>query len=129
MEEFLLRLFLARYELNVVDDENVRVPVFLTEQAHRTGVETFNKRIREILSLEIYDNFLGIGLKDPVCNRVEKMRFSDAGRTLHEERVELGRRLFRDRFCSGKSESVGRAYDEIIERIAVGAVEDLFVVR
>ena len=78
MEEFLLRRFLARDELDIVDQERVGLAVFFAEAGRRTGADGFDQLVRELVALDVDDRLFGEVLFQLVADRVQQVRLAEA---------------------------------------------------
>ena len=95
-EEFLLRRLLAGDELNIVDEENVRLAVPLAEFLRRAVADRLDHFVREFVSLYIKDIHLRVAEGDLVADGVQKVRLAKSRVAVDEERVIEARGLRRD---------------------------------
>ena len=87
MEEFFLRMLFLREELDVVDEQDVDVAVFLPEGfgiAVSNGVDEF---VREFFARNVEDAHLGEFLQNLVPDGVHEMRLAESHAAVHEEGI------------------------------------------
>ena len=79
MEEFVLYLLLAGYELHIVHQQQVRFPIFGTELAAPTGTDELDEFVDEIIALDVDDLRRRARRADLVGDGVNEVRFAKAG--------------------------------------------------
>ena len=117
MKEFFLRVLLFGEELDIVDEQDVDVAVFLAERfgiAVSDGIDEF---IRKFFARNVKDAHLGEFFQDLVPDGVHEMRLSKAYAAIHEEGVVDSSGRFGDGERGCMSEAVGIARDECIEGV------------
>ena len=117
MEEFLQSRVLSGDEMNVVDKQNVGLPVLFPELRSDVPVDRIDKLVRELLAAYVNDPVIGIVLCDPVGYRIEQMGLSDAGRTVYEQRIVGIHRSIGNGKRRGMGKPVGASDDEVFERV------------
>ena len=119
MEKFLLRAVLARDELDIVHEQQIRVAVFLAEVFGRAGADGFDHLIDELLTLDVGDLRRRIVVADGLADGEQKVRLAEAGVAIDQQGVIRLAGILRhgDGRCVGKL--VARADDEAVERVAV----------
>ena len=115
MEELLLRTLFTDNELNIVDQENVDVAIFLAELGHchvvavTNGVDQF---ICKVFAGNVENFGFRIVLQYKMSNRMHQMRLSKSDSCIQVQRVVDFTRRFRD--CEGGSvcEHIISAHDK-----------------
>jgi hypothetical protein len=92
VEEFLLRLLLSSEELDIVDEESVRVAVLGAEFIHAALAGGLNVFRGELLGGDI--EYLHVRIGEGMGNGMQEMRFAEAAVTVDEQWV------MRSRCCS-----------------------------
>ena len=116
MEKFLLRGFLAGNKLDIVDEEQVRIAVFVAELVVAAFLQGGDQLIGKLITLDIDDVVAGMIFMNDARDRVEQVCLAEAGRTVDEKRVIRLRRIVGDGDGCGVRKAVGRADNKIIER-------------
>ena len=122
MEEFLLRTFLAADELDIVDEQNVRIAVLAAEFRHLGKAERLDQLVGEVVAFDIANHHVGIVLLDFVADRVEKMGFSESRVAVEEQGIVRLGRIRRDGKACRVREFVGRSDNEGIKGILIVGV-------
>jgi hypothetical protein len=117
VEELLLGLRLAREELDIVDQEHVRVAVGLLEGFEGARTERPDEVVGERLDSCVTDLGGAAERGYVVADRVEEVGLSEPGRRVQEERVVGLPGEFGDRERRCMSEAVAVANDELVEAI------------
>ena len=91
VEKFLLRTFLARKKLDIVNQKNVSLTVFLAEFDERSVLDGINELICKLFTGKVNDLCRFIGCLDMVADRVEQMGLAQSAHAINEKRV-VGRR-------------------------------------
>src|SRR5436305_7030593 len=92
VEELLLRLGLAGQELNVVDQEDVHIPICALEAIQRTGAQSGDEVIGEGLDCRVPDDGAAAEGGDVITDGVEKVRLTQTRWCVQEQRVVGGSR-------------------------------------
>ena len=116
MEKFLLRGFLAGDKLDIVDEEQVRIAVFVAELVVAAFLQGGDQLVGKLIALDIDDVVAGMIFMNDARDRVEQVCLAEAGRTVDEKRVIRLRRIVGDGDGCGVRKAVGRADNKIIER-------------
>ena len=116
MEKFLLRGFLAGDKLDIIDEEEVRVAVFVAEFVVAALLQGGDELVGELVALDIDDVVAGMIFMHDAGDGIQQMRLAEAGRAVNEQRVIRFRRIVGDRDGRRVRKAVGRADDEIIKR-------------
>ena len=116
MEKFLLRGFLAGDKLDIIDEEEVRVAVFVAEFVVAALLQGDDELVGELVALDIDDVVAGMIFMHDAGDGIQQMRLAEAGRAVNEQRVIRLRRIVGDRDGRRVRKAVGRADDEIIKR-------------
>ena len=122
VEKFLLRGFLARDELNIVHQKQVRAAVFVAELDVLPLFDRLDQLVRELIALDVHDVVIGVRLAKLRRNGVQQVRFAEPRRTVNEQRIVGIGGLVRHRQRRRVGKAVRRADHERIEcelRIAV----------
>jgi len=118
MEEFLLRALLAGEELDVVDHQHVRLPVFLPEFDESAVLNGVDELVGELLAGDVENLRTLAGGEHVVADGLQQVRFAESAAAVDEKRVVgLGWRL-RDGEGRGVGELIVRADDECVEIVA-----------
>lgn len=117
VEEFLLGIFLAGDELDVVDQNTVNVTVFIFELIDIFGTESRNKFVAEGFGGKVTDFEIRIVFKKLPANGLHQMGFANPDATPNKERVVGKAGVFDDALGGGKGEIVTVANDQIIEGV------------
>ena len=117
MEELLLGLHLALQELDVVDQQDVDVPVAALEGAGLVVSDAVDEVVGELLGVHVADPDPGIEVLRVVPDGVQQVGLAEPGLAVDEERVVgLGRRLG-DGDRRGMGESVAGPDHERLEGV------------
>ena len=119
VEKFLLRAVLARDELDIVHEQQIRVAVFLAEVFGRAGADGFDHLIDELLALDVGNLRRRIVVADGLADGEQKVRLAEAGVAVDQQGVIRLAGILRhgDGRCVGKL--VARTDDEAVKRVAV----------
>ena len=112
MEKLVLCLYLAGYELDIVYQHQIGLPVLGAEVAGLAGADGFDKIIDELVALDIEDPGGGILLMDDVGNGVEQMGLAQARTAIDEQGVVVLARRVGHGAGGGAGQLVGGAYHE-----------------
>ena len=112
VEKFLLRAFFPAEELDVVDQEQIRLAIAFAEFDQVVVLNRVDEFVDEQLAREIHDpGVFGAGA-DVLADRLHQMRLAEPDPAVNEERVVgLGRRL-RDGQTGGVRDFIVRADDK-----------------
>ena len=117
VEEFLLCLLLAGDKLNIVNQKQVGIAVFVAEFKVFTAADRFDEFIDKLIALDIDDVVIRMLLLDAVGDGIEQMRFAQAALSVDKQRIIGGGSFLRDGFGSGKGVLVGRADNKGIKGV------------
>ena len=118
VEELFLRPLLVGDELDVVDQEEVDPAVAGPELVDLALLDRGDELVRELLARRV-DDALARELRDHlVADRVHQVGLAEAHPAVQEQRVVGVTGSLRDRQRRGVGEAVGRADDEVRERVA-----------
>ena len=115
MEKFLLRRFLAGDKLNIVNQKQIGVAVFIAEFIVPAFLQGSNQFICKLITLDIDDVVAGMVFVHDARNGVEKVRFAEAGRAINEKRVIRFRRIVGHRNSCCVRKAIRGADDEIVK--------------
>ena len=115
MEEFVLYLLLAGYELHIVHQQQVRFPIFGTELAAPAGTDQLDEFVDEIVALDVDDLGVLIVPADNVGNGIEQMSLTKAGISVDQQGVIVLSRVLRHSLRGGVGQLVAGAYHEGIK--------------
>ena len=115
MEEFLLGGFLAGDELDIVDEEQVRFPIFVAEFDVLTALDGGNQFVGKLVTLDVDNLGIRLLLTDAVGNGIQQMGLTHAGRAVDKQRVVHITGMVADGDGSRMGKAVGRAHHEIIK--------------
>ena len=117
MEELLLRRFLPREELDVVDEEDVGGAVAVLELERRGVLDRVDHLVHELLGRDEEDPLAGSLLTDVVPDGVHEMRLAEPDAAVEEERVVARAGALRHRLADGVRELIPASDDEGVERV------------
>ena len=117
MEKFLLRGFLSRNELDVVDEKNVGLAVFFAEFDRSLIGNGCDELICKLFALHVYDVCAGVVQAYFVGYGVEKMCFSESGLTVDEKRIVGCSRIVGYRNAGGMGKFIGISYNKAVKGI------------
>ena len=118
MEKFFLCGDLTRDELNIVDEEHIRVAVFFLELGCGLLFDGANELVCEVFTLDEDDIEFGCLALDLVCDCFHEVSFAKSGRTVKEEGV-IGCGMVGNGDGCRVRELVGAADDKVIERVVL----------
>ena len=127
MEKFLLRAVLARDELDIVHEQQIRVAVFLAEVFGRAGADGFDHLIDELLALNVGNLRRRIVVADGLADGEQKVRLAEAGVAVDQQGVIRLAGILRhgDGRCVGKL--VARTDDEAVKRVEARDVKCMYL--
>ena len=117
VEEFFLELFRALEELDVVDQENVDLAVSTLERRHSLRAHRIHELVHHRFRRNVTHAFTRKQRANMVPNCVKEVGLSETGRAVDEQRVVRPGRALGDRERRRVCEPVGRADDELVERV------------
>ena len=118
VEELLLGPLLVGDELDVVDEQQVDPPVARPEVVDPALLDAGDELVGELLAGDVDDALAREARDDRVADGVHQVRLAQADAAVQEERVVGVARALGDRQARGMGEAVGRADDEVAERVA-----------
>ena len=118
VEELVLRAFLARHELDVVDEQHVDAAIARSEIEDAIEAHGVDHLVHETLGRDVGQHEPGMMLHDVVADRVHQVRLAEADAAVNEQRVIRARRRFRNRAARGMRKLVRRSDDERVEGVA-----------
>src|SRR5688572_13164099 len=87
VEELLLRAFLAAEELDVVDQQQVRLAITLPELYQRAVLDRVDEFVDEELTREIHHLRVLLFREDVLADRLHQVRLAEPDAAVNEERV------------------------------------------
>ena len=115
VEELLLEALFALHELDVVDEEDVAVPVPALEGQGGRGPEGVDEVVHEGLGGDVEDLAAGVVLGHVVADGVEQVGLAETGVAVNEEGVVGTAGRFRHGLGGGVRQAVRRGGDEVLE--------------
>ena len=115
MEELVLDLLLAGYELHVVHQQQIGFPVFGPEFAAPAGPDQLDELVDEVVALDIDDLGVAVVFADDVGNGVQQVGLAQAGVTVDQQGVVVLGGMLRHRHGGGIGQLVAGAHHEGIE--------------
>ena len=115
MEKFLLRRFLAGDKLDIVDEEQVGIAVFIAELIVPALLQGGNQLVCKLIALDIDDIIAGVVLMHDAGDGVKQVRFAKAGRAVNKKGIIRFRRVIGDGNGGGVREAVRGADDKVVE--------------
>src|SRR5712692_3037461 len=116
VEKLLLRAFLARQELNVVDHQHVDMTIPLPQIHHFVVSNGVDDLVCKLLGRQIGNPEIG-PLRHIISNGIQEVRLPQPGLPVDKEWVIGFRRLFGDRHTGGMGKLVSCAHNEILKCI------------
>jgi hypothetical protein len=118
VEELVLRAFLARYELDVVDQQHVHAAIARSEVEDAIETHGVDHLVHEALGRDIGEHEARVVLHHVMADRVHQVRLAEPDAAMNEQRVVRSRRRFRYRAARGVRELVRWPDDEGVEGVA-----------
>ena len=118
VEELLLEGLLALHELDVVDEQDVALPVAAFERRRRAVADGVHELVHVGLGGDVADVAAAEVLQDVVPDGVEEVGLAEPGVPVDEQRVVGTGRGLGHGLGGGVGEPVGRGDDEGLERVA-----------
>ena len=115
MEKFLLRRFLAGDKLNIVNQKQIGVAVFIAELIVPALLQGGNQLVCKLIALDIDDIIAGVVLMHDAGDGVKQVRFAKAGRAVNKKGIIRFRRVIGDGNGGGVREAVRGADDKVVE--------------
>ena len=115
MKELVLGTFLTGDELDIIDEEQVCLPVLAAELDIFAVLDGLDQLVGELVGPDVDDVGVGVDLADAVGDGVEQMGLAHAGRAVEEQGVIDLARGFGYRQGGAVGEAVTGAHDEIVE--------------
>ena len=128
VEKLLLRALLAGQELDVVDEQHIRLAVFLTELLHRRRLDGGNRLVGEHFTIHVNDVEIRVIFLDLKLDGVQKVGLAQARRPIDEQRVVRAGRVRRHGLRGRKRKLVRRSLDEILKGEIIPAAGQRFLV-
>ena len=128
VEELLLRGFLARQKLDIVDQQHVGLTVFLAELLGRGGLNGGDDLVGEHLAVHIHDVEIGVVLFDLDLNGVQQVGLAQTRRAVDEQRVVGTAGVGGHGLRGGVGKLVAGAFDEVFKgKVVPSAGQGTFV--
>ena len=127
VEEFLLGALLARQELDIVDEQHVRLTVLLPELLGGGRLHRRDDLVGEHFTVHIDDVEIRVVLLDLDLDGVEQMGLAQARRSVDEQRIVRPRRIRRDSLGRRIGKLVGGTLDEVLEGEIVPAAGQILL--
>jgi len=129
MKELLLRLLLAGDELDIVHQQDARLPVLLPELGVAALPDGCDQLVGEVVALDVHDPQVLPFALDLMGDGVEQMGLAQSGVTVDEQRVEVFRRLIRHGPCRRIGQLVLRPHHIRLEGEGVGIQQGAGLIR
>ena len=126
MEEFLLGRILAGDELDIVDEQHVRVAVAVVEFDRRAVADGRDQLVCEFVAFDVDDVHLRAVFLDFIKNRVEQVRFAKSRIAVNKQRIVKLGGFRRDGEAGRVRKLVAGADDKRFERVLVVVAAFLF---
>jgi len=124
---FLGALFVGQ-EVDVIDDEHVRVAVAVTELAHLAGGDGLDELVHKAFARNINNPEIRLLVQDALTNRLQEVRLTQAHAAVNEQRVVGHARLIGDGGCCGCGKVVVGAGDEGLKGVIRREDRDVVIV-
>ena len=108
MEELLLRLYLSGDELNIVHQQNVRLPVLLPELRVAVLPDGGHQLVGKVVALDVYDLRRGPLFPQGVGDGVQQVGLAQSAVAVDKQRVVVLAGLLRHRLGGGEGQLVLR---------------------
>ena len=118
VEKFFLRALLAAEELDVVDQEQIGLPIAFAEFHQLVVLDRVDEFVDEKLARKIHDLRVFLFRPDVLADRLHQMRLAEPDAAVNEERVVGSGRRLRDGETRGVRDLVVRPDDERFETVA-----------
>ncbi len=118
VEELVLRAFLARDELDVVDEQHVDAAIARAEIEDAIESHGVDHLVHETLGRDVGEHESRMMLHDVVADRVHQVRLAETDAAVDEERVVRSRRRFRNGAARRVRKLIRRPDDEGVEGVA-----------
>jgi hypothetical protein len=115
VEEGLLSLIFSLQELNVVNQQNVNIPIFGLKSRASVVLDGINEVVRELFGGNVANLNFWIKAQGIVANGMQKVCLTKSRSTVYKQRVICLGWSFGDSECSRVSESVGTSGNEVVE--------------
>ena len=115
VEKLVLCLLLARHELNVVHQQQVRLPVLHAEVLALAAADGVHKLVDEIVALDIDDAGIRLFFHDLMGNGVDEVGLSQTAVTVNEQGVVVLCRLGGHRLGGGKGQLIGGTHHKVLK--------------
>ena len=117
VEEFLLSGGFSGDELNIVDQQNITVPIALVELVHFLLGKAFDHLVGEIVALDVKHAEIGFFLFDLVDHRAHQVRLTQTAVSVNKEGIVVGGGTVGNGAAGGVSKLIGITHDEIFKGI------------
>ena len=87
MEKLLLDAFLALQELDIVDQQNIQLPVLLAELGQLAVLQSLNELIGEALARQVSDPGVLLVGQDVMTDRLKQVRLAQTHATKEKQRI------------------------------------------
>src|SRR3990172_8142439 len=123
MEEFGLRSFFPRDELDIIDEQDIHPPKFISKLVHLFVTEGIDELVRKLFRREVAD-LLDLG-KNPVHENMvpdgmEEVRLPQSDASVDEKGIIILGRLIGHRQASGIGKLITGSHDKIVKGILRG---------
>ncbi len=118
MEELLEHHLLALEELDVIEEEDVDLPVPRFEVVHLLAADRVDEVVEEGLGGCVLHDGVAGQLEAMLPHGMEEVRLAEPGTRVDEQRVVVAARFLGDRLGRGVGKAIRRTDDEIVERVA-----------
>lgn len=107
MEELLLRLFLARQKLNIVDQKHIYTSIFIAKLYRFVVPDRVDKFVGKLFRRQINDFRRGIMLNHIMADRMHQVGLAESNSSVNKQWIVRFRRRFRhskrSRMCKAVS--------------------------
>ncbi len=117
VEEFLLDALLAGQELNIVDQEDIRLAIFAAEPDELIVLDRVDELVREFLRGDVGDPRAFLVIDHMLANGVQQVRFAQPHSAVEEERIVGFSGGLRHGHGGGVRKGIVVADDECLEGI------------
>ena len=117
VKKFFLGSLLTGNELDIVNEQTVDIPEFLSEFRHFIVADRVDQFIHEDFSRDVYDVQLRKKFQRFQPDGIQKVCLSQADAAVDEKRVVILGRLFGDRDGGSMGKLVGSAHDKTIKAV------------
>src|SRR6476620_2793504 len=112
VEKFLLRPLLPAEELNIVDQEQIRLPVTFAEFNQSVVLDGVDEFVDKKFTRQVHHPRRFLFRPDILADRLHQVRLSESDAAINKERIVCSRGRLRDRQAGRMRDLIVRTNDE-----------------